>query len=322
MSAEGGGPASPAPRPPAVADTFYPGPAGELRRMVDVLLDAADDAWPAPADLDPARLAGILVPHAGLVYSGIVAAAAWRLLPSAFAAVEVPGAPGVPRLPARGGETRTIVLLGTNHRAAWLDGIGAWVGGPWRTPLADVAVDDDLTERILRLGPPFAADSRCHLGEHSLEVQLPFIARLAPDARIVALAVGTGTGPPAIDAGERLGRLLAERRAGGAAVLLAISSDMAHYPAASVATAVTTALLPPILALDPAGLAVAEAEAAWSRPGVSCGMCGIEPAVLGLAALRAMGAGVAFPLAAATSADAGGDERRTVGYLAVGFAAA
>jgi AmmeMemoRadiSam system protein B len=96
---------------------------------------------------------------------------------------------------------------------------------------------------------------------------------------------------------------------------------MAHYPGAAVCERVTATLLPSIVRLAPEELARAEAEATAREPGVSCGMCGIAPAVLGLAALRAMGAAPGVPLAAATSADAGGDPRRTVGYLAVGFEA-
>lgn len=291
-------------RPAAVAGTFYPGRAADLAAVVDDLLAAAATAHPTPSGLEPARPVGILVPHAGLAYSGLVAAAAWRFL----------GAPGTAAAP-------TVVLLGTNHGASWLDGIGTWDGGAWRTPLGEVAVDRELTAAALDLGPPFAADARCHIGEHSIEVQLPFVARLAPEARIVALSVGAESGPRAIEAGGRLGRLLAERRSGGAAVLLAISSDMAHYPAEAVAERVTAVLLPPIVGLDPAGLAQAEADVTGREPGVDCGMCGIRPAVLGLAALRAMGAQPGVPLAAATSADAGGDPRRTVGYLSVTFPA-
>jgi AmmeMemoRadiSam system protein B len=73
--------------------------------------------------------------------------------------------------------------------------------------------------------------------------------------------------------------------------------------------------------VEPEELATAEAAVVRDRREVSCGMCGIEPAVLGLAALRAMGASAGSVLAAATSADAGGDPGRTVGYLAVGFEA-
>jgi MEMO1 family protein len=305
--------ASSEPRPPAVAGLFYPGAAGALRAMVDELAAGAPAAFPAPADLDPGRLVGVLVPHAGLVYSGLVAAAAWRLLAAGGA-----GAPGSPVTSASG---PTIVLLGTNHGAAWLRGVGAWDRGPWRTPLGEVGIDRDLTDAIVALGPPFGPDAACHLGEHSLEVQLPFVNRLASGSPIVALSVGCGTGGRAVDAGERLGKLLAERRAAGAGIVLGISSDMAHYPPAAVAEAVTDALRPSIVRMDPEALAGAEAELIRDRPGVSCGMCGIEPTVLGLAALRAMGAHDGVVLAAATSADAGGDPRRTVGYLAVGFEA-
>ena len=320
-------------RPPAVAGTFYPGEPVALQSMVDELLARAATAFPAPANLDTGRLAGLLVPHAGLVYSGVVAAAAWRLAAGAAGVGRAAGAAGGATSGAgsagsaggaggagsAGAAPPTIVLLGTNHGAAWLDGVGTWDGGPWWTPLGEVPVDRGLTEAILALGPPFVPDAACHVGEHSLEVQLPLLCAVADGARIVALSVGAGTGGGAISAGERLGRLLAERRAGGTRIILVISSDMAHYPAAAVAEAVTDALLPSIVRLDPVALAAAQSDVTRHRPGVSCGMCGIEPTVLGLAALRAMGAAPGIVLAAATSADAGGDPRRTVGYLAVAF---
>jgi hypothetical protein len=312
------GPDAPA-RPPAVAGSFYPARTAEVGALVDALLEEAAARHPLPADLAGRPLAGVLVPHAGLVYSGLVAAAGWRALLGSHAMLGSRDAASA--RPDVAPEPPTVVLLGTNHGAPWLDGVGAWDGGPWRTPLGEVEVDRELTAAVTGLGPPFVADARCHLGEHSLEVQLPFLVRLAPGARIVALSVGAGTGTRAIEAGERLGRLLAERRAAVAPVLLAISSDMAHYPSAGVAERVTAALLPHIEGLAPAALAAAEAEVTWSERAVSCGMCGIEPTVLGLAALRALGARPGVALAAATSADAGGDPRRTVGYLAVGFAA-
>jgi AmmeMemoRadiSam system protein B len=95
---------------------------------------------------------------------------------------------------------------------------------------------------------------------------------------------------------------------------------MAHYPAAPACEAVTERLLPAITAVDAGRLAQEEAVVREAGlPGVVCGMCGIEPAVLGLAALRAMGASHGTLLAASTSADAGGPPDRTVGYLAVRF---
>jgi hypothetical protein len=185
-----------------------------------------------------------------------------------------------------------------------------------------VETDEGLAAAIDGLGPPFRADRNAHQGEHSIEVQLPILRRAAPEARIVALATAVGTGPDAVTAGELLGRLLGERHAAGERIVVAASSDMAHYPAAIDAERVTDALLPAILARDPERLAREEAALRWSGiPGLSCGMCGIEPAVVGLAAVGAMGATDATVLATATSADAGGPPGRTVGYLSVAFTA-
>ena len=295
-------------REPAVAGTFYPAEPGRLTALVDRLLAASSrpthGPLPSPALPDRAPL-GLLVPHAGLVYSGVVAATGWRHVGGAW-----------PDTPV------TVVLLGTNHGASWLDGVAGWGPGAWRTPLGDVPIDTDLTDAVLGLGLPFLIDRDAHVGEHSIEVQLPILQTVTPRARIVPLAVSTGTGDDAVAAGARLGALLALRRAAGYPVVLAISSDMAHYPVATACAKATDDLLPAVLRLDPIALAVREAAlVAGGTPGLVCGMCGIEPAILGLSALRAMGAGRGAALGAATSADAGGPPDRTVGYLAVAWTA-
>jgi len=289
-------------RLPTVAGTFYPADPARLGRMAAGMLAGATPQAGAGtgASAGAGTPLGILVPHAGLAYSGLVAAAGWRLVP----------------------DGATVVILGTNHTAAWLHGVGAWEAGCWRTPLGDVAVDAGLASDILALGLPFGSDRAAHLGEHSIEVQLPLLLAAAPAARIVPLAVGAGTGTGAVAAGERLGTLLAHRRAAGASIVLAISTDMAHYPPADACARVTQTLLPAILELLPEELARAEeavGRGAGAGAGMACGMCGIEPAVLGLAALRVMGAISGVALASATSADAGADPRRAVGYLAVAF---
>ncbi|MCU0484006.1 MAG: AmmeMemoRadiSam system protein B [Chloroflexi bacterium] len=283
-------------RPAAVAGSFYPGDAKRLVELVGALRAAAGE----PPTL-PGPLLGLLVPHAGLVYSGVVAAAAWGLL------ADDPPA--------------TVVILGTDHHGIG-PGIAAWDRGPWATPSGPVETDEALAAVIAGLGRPFRADRNAHRDEHSIEVQLPLLLQIAPATRIVALATATGTGPEAAAAGELLGHFLAARRAAGERVILAASSDMAHYPVAADAERVTEALLPAILARDPGRLAREEASLRRAGiPGLSCGMCGIEPAVVGLAALAAMGATGGTALAAATSADAGGPPGRTVGYLSVAFTA-
>jgi AmmeMemoRadiSam system protein B len=301
-------------RPPFVAGTFYPSDPARLRRLVERLVAEARSQGAAPARHAAVPALGALVPHAGLEYSGRVAAAGWL-------ALATDGGLAVPFAGAASGPG-TVVILGTNHVAGWLDGIGVWPAGAWRTPLGDVPVDEALAGDILGLGAPFLADRDAHAGEHSIEVQLPLLQALSPGARIVPLAVATGIGADAVAAGDALGRLLAGRIAQGAAVVLAVSSDMAHYPPQALCERVTDTLLPSILALDAAGVgAVERAMRRAGGPGVACGMCGIEPAVVGLAALRAMRAIHAVPLARATSADAGAPSSRTVGYLAVSFGA-
>jgi AmmeMemoRadiSam system protein B len=281
----------------AVAGTFYPAEPQRLRALVDSLLTSAASAS-RPDGLDPQAVVGALVPHAGLVYSGTVAALAWRL------AGEI--AP------------QTIVLAGTDHQAA-ATGVGVWTGGSWRTPLGDVPVDRELALRIAGLGGPFATDDAAHLLEHSLEVQLPLLARSCPGSMIVPLAVS-----PRLrgheQAGVRLGHLLAELRAAGRRILLVASSDLAHYPPARVCEEVDDRLLEPLLALDPWELAALEGDLRLAKvPGLVCGLCGIDPVRFSLAALSEMGASRGLLLGKATSADAGGDIGRTVGYAAAAF---
>jgi AmmeMemoRadiSam system protein B len=284
-------------RIPAVAGSFYPAQPDRLRAMVGELMAAARATQP-PVDMPPAEVLGLMVPHAGLVYSGGLAALGWALA----------GQVG----PA------TIVLAGTDHQAL-AAGVGVWTGGPWRTPIGEVPIDDDLAAAIVALGSPFAADDDAHLGEHSLEIQLPLISAACPSARIVALAVSPRLQAHA-RAGAMLGRLLAERCRAGARILIVASSDMAHYPPVGVCEKADAELLEPLLRLDAVALdAVDVGLRRANLPGLVCGMCGIDPVRLTLAALAEMGAVRGVLLGAATSADAGGDPRRTVGYATAAF---
>lgn len=284
-------------RPPAVSGTFYPAEPDRLSSLVAALLAGAADV-PRPAGASPDGVLGLLVPHAGLVYSGAVAALSWAL------AGEI--APS------------TVVLAGTDHQAA-AAGVGVWTGGPWRTPLGEVAVNRELGLRIVGLGRPFEMDDDAHLTEHSIEVQLPLLTRACPGARIVPLAVSPRLQTHA-EGGALLGRLLAKLRAAGERVLLVASSDLAHYPPARVCEEVDDQLLEPLLRLDGEALfKLDRALGAANLPGLVCGLCGIDPVRFVLSAVAEMGATRGLLLGKATSAGAGGDPRRTVGYAAAAF---
>ena len=293
------------PRRATHSGSFYPADPAVLDRQVAGLLTAArrDRSPDTPLPL------GLLVPHAGLDWSGPVAARGWVELEA--------------REPRPTMETGplTVVLAGTNHFARRPGGVAVWPGGPWRTPLGEIAIDEPLRARILALGEPFAARAEPHLEEHSIEVELPFLARASPDARLVPLLVG----PLGVDgcraAGAALGRLLADARSAGEPIVLAASTDLAHYPARAVAERVDAESLDAIASLDADRLARHEAAAETGHiAGLDCALCGIEPTLLTLAAMGAMGATRGTVLAHATSADApGGDPRRVVGYAAVRF---
>jgi AmmeMemoRadiSam system protein B len=284
-------------RRPAHAGTFYPAEPDALRELVDRLLgDAANRLPSIRAD----TVLGVLVPHAGLAFSGPVAAAGWSVI-------------GMVR-------PTTIVLVGADHGGrAW--GASVWTDGPWSGPLGGTSIDHGLAERMVALGPPFVADNAVHEDEHSLEVQMPFVARACPGARIVPLLVGERRSGVAETAGSWLGRLVAGLRADGERVVLVASSDLAHYPPATVARETGRRVLQPILRLDGTELVRVEEEIrASGEPGVSCGLCGLGAVRCVLAAVEGAGATHGRMLAEATSADREpADTGRTVGYAAVAF---
>ncbi len=198
-------------RPAAVAGMFYPAAPDDLDAAVGALLAHAGDGPPH------ARPKAIIVPHAGYIYSGEIAARGYAQL----------------RADAR--TLRRIVLLGPAHRK-YIRGLAVPSAARFDTPLGPVSVDQ---ESIRRLGdlPQVIVDDEAHALEHSLEVQLPFLRHIAPQAVLVPLAVGDAT-PDQVAA-------VIERLWGGDETQIVISSDLSHYLpyAAARATDETTAQL-------------------------------------------------------------------------------
>jgi len=278
-------------REPAVAGSFYPADAGALRAMVQRFLrDAAPPSGPRPV--------AILAPHAGYVFSGQVAADAWRQ--------------------AEGHSLDLVVILGTNHTAAGFRKVALFPGDGFRTPLGVAALDQEAARALARADPDVVLDAGPHLREHSVEVQVPFAQVLFPSARILPLVIGE----PDPGLCERLGAALA-RVVGGRRALVVASSDLSHYPSARDAAAVDRRVLDAVVAMDARALrTTVSAEMARGVPGLLTCACGEGPILAAMAAARALGATRATLVRQASSADVpAGDPARVVGYGAVAFAA-
>ncbi|MHC4548358.1 MAG: AmmeMemoRadiSam system protein B [Planctomycetota bacterium] len=180
-------------RNPAVAGLFYPADSQELELLVAGYLKEADDFGPQPKAL--------IVPHAGFVYSGPVAASGYRLLEAARETV------------------RRVILLGPAHRYPF-HGLAAHHAAWFVTPLGKVRTDQEALEEILAL-PVVQRLDAAHSAEHSLEVHLPFLQKVLEDFRLVPLVVGGASV-------EEVAQVL-EVLWGGPETLIVVSSDLSHY---------------------------------------------------------------------------------------------
>jgi AmmeMemoRadiSam system protein B len=204
-------------RPPAVAGLFYPSDASQLRDVVSEFLVQARAQTPARA-IGAAAPKALIVPHAGYIYSGAIAAAAYS------------------QVAQRRRQIRRVVLIGPSHRV-YLRGMAVPSVEVFQTPLGMVTVDRELKARLLTEQLAIESDAP-HDSEHSLEVQLPFLQMLFEDFTLLPLSIGSAT-PPAVAAA------LAETW-GGEETLVLVSSDLSHYltyDAARELDAATTAAI-------------------------------------------------------------------------------
>lgn len=183
-------------RPTAVAGLFYPQGASELRGTIVRLLDEA----PPPAHATPPPKA-LIVPHAGYVYSGAVAATAYRRLRDSGAPID------------------RVVLIGPSHRVP-MRGMAMPSVDAFETPLGEVPIDAAARQRLRELGLAGVSDA-AHAAEHALEVQLPFLQVVLPEFEVLPIA--TGLAPPG-QVARALGALW-----NGPSTLVVVSSDLSHY---------------------------------------------------------------------------------------------
>src|SRR5512135_107910 len=209
----------PAIRPAAVAGMFYPEAPTALAAIVDDCL-GTEAARPAGQARPPKA---VIVPHAGYVYSGPTAAAAYARV-----------------APARG-SIRRVVLFGPTHRVP-VRGLALPSAVAFATPLGNVGVDRGAAEAALAL-PQVCESDAVHAFEHSLEVQLPFLQSVLGDFEIVPFAVGDATPEEVAEVIEALW--------GGPETLIVVSSDLSHYHRYADAQAIDRATADAILQLRP-----------------------------------------------------------------------
>ena len=262
-------------RKPAVAGRFYPADEKALRS------DIVGYLGEVRADIS-AR--GVIVPHAGYMYSGHVAAAVYSRL----------------KIPAR------VIVMCPNHT-----GLGASLSimceGGWEMPLGKVPIDTVLAKSLMHCCHLLTEDASAHQFEHSLEVQLPFLLHLRPDIQFVPITVGT-SGYASL---ERLGNgIEASIRELGEEVLVIASSDMNHYESEEITRTKDQKAIGRILALEPKGLY----DTVKSE---SISMCGYGPAIAMMHGIQPLSFRKAELIKYATSGDVSGNRKEVVGYAGI-----
>jgi MEMO1 family protein len=266
-------------RPPAVAGTFYEGTPERLRQQVSYCFREN------PVAEAKERFIGAVVPHAGLMYSGHVAAAL-------YAITELP---------------RRFIILCPNHT-----GLGHFAAinreGAWHTPFGDVGIDTPLADALMAKTKLLADDARAHAREHSLEVQLPFLQQLlGNDFTFVPICLGAHR----YDYCEEIGNAIADVvKAQQEPVGILASSDLNHYEDQKTTLRKDALAIAEVVGMNPQEL--------WRVVGeYDVSMCGFIPTAAMLIAAKQLGATKARLIKHATSGDINHDYAHVVGYASI-----
>ncbi len=261
-------------RRPAVAGQFYPGDKSTLLKELEEMI---------PECAEKVDAMGIIAPHAGYMYSGAVAGEVYaKLKPKS-----------------------TYVILCPNH-----SGYGAQFASSaesWSTPLGTVEVDNELLAEIMAKAPLVKEDRTAHVFEHSAEVQVPFIQKISPGARIVPITIQFGNAPELAEVADAIASAILKKR--HYAVIVA-SSDMTHYESRSAAGRKDRMAIEKVLELDAEGLLETVEKQRIT-------MCGYVPSAIMLMSAKKMGATKAELVKYTDSGEATGDTSQVVGYAGI-----
>lgn len=275
-------------RSPAVAGQFYAGDEIGLRTQIESTFTHEVGPGAIPdVESGVADLRALVSPHAGYPYSGPVAA-------HGFGALAAAGRPDV------------VVIVGPNH-GGFGEPVAVSEADRWATPLGEVPVHSELRDRLVRDTEFVVADERTHAGEHSIEVQVPFLQYLFTDIPILPIAMTRQDADTTTDLAAALEAGLGA--VDGTAVLVA-STDLSHYEPQRVAERKDEAAIERMCALDPTGLYETIASEDIS-------MCGYGPTATVLMVAEATGSTEGELLKYATSGDTAGSTAEVVGYASV-----
>lgn len=260
---------------------FYPAQRDALEQEVYRLLSQA-----TPQNLK-GTLIGLVVPHAGYLFSGQTAAQAYALLSQR--------------------SYQTVVIIGTAHRAA-VNGAAIDAVDTYETPLGKIRVDKEAAHEIIKNSRSAYYDSTAHAQEHSIEVQLPFLQAVLSNFKLVPIVMGNFSWSYVEDLSEALAKLAREK----GNILFLASSDLSHYYPYDKAVKMDRELLKEVLRMNSSRLH-------QKTKNGQCEMCGETAVITLIETARKMGADQAKLLDYRNSGDVTGEKTRVVGYSAVAF---
>ncbi len=263
-------------RESAIAGTWYPGHPGALRAEILKYLDQAERC------MDTEDLTALVVPHAGYMYSGGVAAHAYKQLENS--------------------RFDCVLIIAPSHRAHF-HGATVYNLGGFRTPLGIVGLDMETVNDLVGQAPFFGYFPEAEDREHSLEIQLPFLQVVLGDFKLVPIIMGEQGSEQCEKLAEVIGRVCKGKK-----VLLIASSDLSHYHPYKEAMKLDQRVVDRVKAFDPAGLS---SELRYG----TCEACGGGPIVTAMLAARTLGADRARVLFYANSGDVTGESSEVVGYM-------
>ncbi len=275
-------------REPAVAGMFYPGNKAKLSEMIERCFSDGDIGPGELPDIEnvperQGKIFGLIVPHAGYVYSGPVAAHAYL---EQF----------------KDGKPEFFVIIGPNHRNIG-PGISVYAEGTWKTPLGEATIPENITELIVKQ-PHFRADTSAHMMEHSIEVQVPFLQYLyGDDVPIIPICLKDQSKEVAERVGTVLNKVLANHD-----YCLIASSDLTHYESQASAMSKDSHVIDCIREMNASKLLDTVVENQIS-------MCGPGSVASVITAAQKNNIKTSKTLKYATSGDVSGDKNQVVAYL-------